>query len=146
MVCDVVQSGINMPNFQRNCYIRVYPDNGSSGYTASYSVRQNSSTVETFFTEDLVLGDTENKVLGHPDTRLEASLPPQQLFCRMAGSSIQRVRQNTPHWNKTCVAIALRDYSRISNVFRQWRKNPIRRCLSKWFRIISHQPLLESLK
>jgi hypothetical protein len=42
-----------------------------------------------FLTADWVLADTENKVLGHPGTRLEASLPPQQPFYRMAGSSIQ---------------------------------------------------------
>jgi hypothetical protein len=91
-VCDIEQSGRSIPTIQKNWYTRVYPDNGSNEYTASYSRRQKSSTVEKFFTEDLVLGDTENKVLGHPGTRLEASLPPQQLFCRLAGSSIRRVR------------------------------------------------------
>lgn len=87
----------NTPSGMRHRTVWVFRGSGTSvsiltteagGYTASYSRRQKSSTVEKFFTEDLVLGDTENKVLGHSGTRLETNLPPQQLFCHMAGSSI----------------------------------------------------------
>lgn len=48
LVLDAVKSGRSVPTFQRNCCMRVHPDNGSCRYSVSNSIRQKSSTVEEF--------------------------------------------------------------------------------------------------